>query len=192
MALGQDLSRRSLLASLPALSVLAGCADDEDAAESDDGDVADSAVDDGAETGSTTDNAGEETTRGIDDERGAASGSGDVADEALDLREANVVDVAFEEQGGTYTFDVTLRHDDDGEDGYANWWQIERLDGTRLGRRELLHAHSQRNPGRGDLCRRSGPRSDTRVRRASNVDRSRFGSESGGRAGITEPIVRYR
>ena len=30
-----------------------------------------------------------------------------------------------------------------GESGYANWWQVERLDGTRLGRRELLHAHSQ-------------------------------------------------
>ena len=64
------------------------------------------------------------------------------ADE-LDLREANVVDVAFEATDGGYAFDVTLHHDDDGEEGYANWWQIERLDGTRLGRRELLHAHSE-------------------------------------------------
>ena len=61
----------------------------------------------------------------------------------LDLREANVVDVAFEADDGAYTFDVALHHDDDGEDGYANWWQVERLDGTRLGRRELLHAHSR-------------------------------------------------
>jgi hypothetical protein len=61
----------------------------------------------------------------------------------LDLREANVVDVAVESADGRYTFDVTLHHDDDGEDGYANWWQVERLDGTRLGRRDLLHAHSQ-------------------------------------------------
>ena len=38
---------------------------------------------------------------------------------------------------------MALHHDDDGEEGYANWWQIERLDGTRLGRRELLHAHSE-------------------------------------------------
>lgn len=37
---------------------------------------------------------------------------------------------------------MTLHHDDEGEDGYANWWQVERLDGTRLGRRELLHPHS--------------------------------------------------
>ncbi|WP_416841128.1 hypothetical protein [Haloferax sp. DFSO52] len=31
--------------------------------------------------------------------------------------------------------------DDDGEDGYANWWVVESLDGTELGKRELLHAH---------------------------------------------------
>ena len=61
----------------------------------------------------------------------------------LDLREANVVNVAFEATDGGYAFDVTLHHDDDGEEEYANWWQVERLDGTRLGRRELLHAHSE-------------------------------------------------
>ena len=65
------------------------------------------------------------------------------ADDDLDLREANVVDVGCEATDGGYAFDVTLHHDDDGEEGYANWWQIERLDGTRLGRRELLHAHSE-------------------------------------------------
>jgi len=63
--------------------------------------------------------------------------------EELDLREANVVDVAVEATGGSYEFDVTLHHDDDGEAGYANWWQVERLDGTQLGRRPLLHAHSR-------------------------------------------------
>ncbi|PSQ08223.1 hypothetical protein BRC93_15330 [Halobacteriales archaeon QS_5_70_15] len=63
---------------------------------------------------------------------------------ALDLREANVTDVAVSGSGGQVEFDVTLYHDDDGEDGYANWWQVERLDGTRLGRRDLLHAHGTR------------------------------------------------
>jgi len=60
----------------------------------------------------------------------------------LDLREANVVDVAVSEAGDGYRFDVTLYHDDDGEDGYADWWQVETIDGERLGRRKLLHAHS--------------------------------------------------
>ena len=60
----------------------------------------------------------------------------------LDLQEANVVSVEATAQQGSYEFTVGLRHDDDGEDGYADWWQIERPDGTRLGRRELTHAHS--------------------------------------------------
>ncbi|MFC7077945.1 hypothetical protein [Haloarcula halophila] len=61
----------------------------------------------------------------------------------LDLREANVVGVTVEStDDGQYRFDVTLYHDDDGEDGYADWWQVETLDGDKLGRRELLHAHS--------------------------------------------------
>jgi hypothetical protein len=68
----------------------------------------------------------------------------------LDRREANVVDVEFERDGTDYTFDVTLHHDDDGEEGYANWWQVERLDGDRLGRRDLLHAHSQQPFTRSD------------------------------------------
>jgi hypothetical protein len=78
-----------------------------------------------------------ETTR-----KSTATTTADGPGSDLDLREANVVDVAFEPTGeGVYRFDVTLFHDDEGEDGYADWWQVERLDGTRLGRRELLHAH---------------------------------------------------
>lgn len=61
---------------------------------------------------------------------------------ALDLREANVVGVEFERDDDGVRFSVTLHHDDGGEDGYANWWQVETLDGTRLGRRDLAHPHS--------------------------------------------------
>jgi hypothetical protein len=68
--------------------------------------------------------------------------SGASGDGELDLREANVTDVSIETSGtGAYRFDVTLIHDDDGESGYANWWQVEDLSGEQLGRRELLHAH---------------------------------------------------
>jgi hypothetical protein len=68
----------------------------------------------------------------------------------LDLREANVTRVELSRSGDEVTFDVTLFHDDDGEDGYANWWQVERLDGTRIGRRELLHAHGTKPFTRSD------------------------------------------
>ncbi len=67
----------------------------------------------------------------------------------LDLREANVVGVELSDDQASgdstdYRFSVTLYHDDDGEDGYANWWQVERRGGERLGRRKLLHAHGTR------------------------------------------------
>jgi hypothetical protein len=59
----------------------------------------------------------------------------------LDLREANVVGVETMPTDDGYRFAVTLHHDDEGEPGYANWWQVERRDGTRLGRRDLRHPH---------------------------------------------------
>ena len=62
----------------------------------------------------------------------------------LDLREANVVGVEFDDLGdGRYRFNVTLLHDDDGEaPTYADWWQVDTQDGQELGRRVLTHAHS--------------------------------------------------
>lgn len=70
----------------------------------------------------------------------------------LDLREANVTAVEFDALGdGRYRFNVTLIHDDDGEPGYANWWQVETTDGRRLGRRELLHAHGTREFTRSEI-----------------------------------------
>ncbi|WP_265109899.1 hypothetical protein [Halosolutus halophilus] len=123
---GPGLARRRLLgsaASALAIVTLAGCSDRNDS-DSVGGDGTDSTDDSGSNDGTESD------------------GPEQRADD-LDLREANVVDVAVDGEDGSYGFDVTLHHDDDGEDGYANWWQVERLDGTRLGRRELLHAHSE-------------------------------------------------
>ncbi|MFC6942804.1 hypothetical protein ACFQE8_23070 [Salinirubellus sp. GCM10025818] len=136
------LSRRRLLSrwSVIPLAALAGCADSgQESRPGEDGqDTTDEATTGTRDTSDTSTSDGLGTDSTSDAETTDSAGTDD-----LDLREANVVDVSFEEQNGTYTFDVTLHHDDDGEEGYANWWQVERLDGTRLGRRELLHAHSQ-------------------------------------------------
>jgi hypothetical protein len=118
------------------LAAAAGCSDRENTTPTPDADDeettdADADATEGEEPDNTEstddDTAGDDTTDGGE----------------LDLREANVVDVAVTAETNAYAFDVTLHHDDDGEDGYANWWQVERLDGTQLGRRELTHAHSR-------------------------------------------------
>jgi len=87
--------------------------------------------------GTTTTADGESPTTAAT--KTSATAAGD-----LDLREANVVGVVAERRDGAYRFDVTLYHDDDGEDGYANWWQVESRGGEQLGRRDLLHAHGTR------------------------------------------------
>jgi hypothetical protein len=44
--------------------------------------------------------------------------------------------------GSDYHFDVTLVHDDQGEaPQFADWWQVEDLEGNLLGRRILTHGH---------------------------------------------------
>jgi hypothetical protein len=111
-------TRRALLATVGA-GAIAGCTGDGSGGSSD---------------GTVT----EDGDAGSDD----GTGTGD-----LDLAEANVTGVETERQedtasGTTWRFSVTLYHDDDGEGGYANWWQVETLDGEKLGRRKLLHAHS--------------------------------------------------
>nr|WP_246286563.1 hypothetical protein [Natronomonas gomsonensis] len=88
------------------------------------------------------DNGDERNDSGVTDE---ATDTNTATDESgLDLREANVIGVEAERVDGGYRFSVTLYHDDDGEEGYANWWQLETLDGDRLGRRDLAHSHGTR------------------------------------------------
>ncbi len=61
--------------------------------------------------------------------------------------EADVVGVEFQQTAdGTYRFDVTVRHADDGWDHYADRWQVLAPDGTVLGERVLLHPHDTEQP----------------------------------------------
>ena len=121
--------------------------DDSDSGDDEPGDETSTPSDDTENTGDE-DADGTESDNGDDDSDGGKTTNADSDEastdpESLDLQEANVVEVTFEDSDGRVRFDVALHHDDDGEDGYANWWQVERLDGTQLGRRDLLHPHSQ-------------------------------------------------
>ena len=103
--------------------------DDSDSGDDEPGDETSTPSDD-------TENTGDEDADGTEsdddsDDGETTNGDSDEAStdpESLDLQEANVVEVAFEDSDGSVRFDVALHHDDDGEDGYANWWQVERLD----------------------------------------------------------------
>ncbi len=70
------------------------------------------------------------------------------AEQKENLDYAQVTSVRAVEQGsGLWRFDVTLRHNDEGWDHYADAWQVVRpSDGEVLGERVLAHPHVNEQP----------------------------------------------
>ena len=61
--------------------------------------------------------------------------------------EADVVEAeATQEGAGTWRFDVTVAHADEGWDHYADKWEVLAPDGSLLGTRVLLHPHVGEQP----------------------------------------------
>ena len=61
--------------------------------------------------------------------------------------EADVVAVeAVAEAAGTWRFDVTVAHADEGWEHYADRWEVVAPDGTVLGARVLAHPHVDEQP----------------------------------------------
>ena len=60
--------------------------------------------------------------------------------------EADVVGVKAHGGGGSYGFDVTVKHGDTGWKHYANKWDVVAPDGTVLGTRVLFHPHEAEQP----------------------------------------------
>jgi len=127
--------RRSALAGVTGLLFgLAGCGGAGDGSSGTDGESGGDGTDAGDGDGDTGEN-------GSDPQDGSTtSGSG----RDLDPREANVTGVDLSERADGCRVATTLIHDDESEDGYADWWQVETLDGERIGRRDLAHPHGTR------------------------------------------------
>ena len=61
--------------------------------------------------------------------------------------EADVVGAEASRAGnGTFRFNVTVRHGDEGWDHYADRWDVVAPDGTVLATRVLLHPHDTEQP----------------------------------------------
>ena len=78
--------------------------------------------------------------------------------------EVDVVDArATRQSAGTYSFDVTLRHADEGWDHYADAWDVLAPDGTVLATRVLYHPHVDEQPFTRSLSGVKIPAGITRV-----------------------------
>lgn len=60
--------------------------------------------------------------------------------------QAKVEGATARQTGGTWTFEVTIRHPDTGWDHYADGWAVLAPDGTQLGYRTLHHPHENEQP----------------------------------------------
>jgi hypothetical protein len=78
------------------------------------------------------------------EEQGAVPEATHPVQPEIDLREANVMNVEVVALAGrNFRFNVTLLHDDEGEaPNFADFWQVEDVNGRVLGKRILLHSHS--------------------------------------------------
>ncbi|MEM7240557.1 MAG: hypothetical protein AAF429_00070 [Pseudomonadota bacterium] len=57
-----------------------------------------------------------------------------------------VLKATAEQQGETWRFSVTLTHEDEGWDHYADGWGVYDADGNELGYRVLAHPHVNEMP----------------------------------------------
>ena len=61
--------------------------------------------------------------------------------------EADVIDVkVVKVDADVYRFSVTVRHEDEGWDHYADRWDILDMEGNNLGSRVLMHPHEDEQP----------------------------------------------
>ena len=65
---------------------------------------------------------------------------------AARANDVEIVEATARSSGDTWSFSVTLRHEDTGWDHYADLWQVFTPDGTLLGERVLLHPHVNEQP----------------------------------------------
>ena len=87
--------------------------------------------------------------------------------------EADVVAVeVVRETGGTYRFDVTVAHADEGWNHYADAWEVLAPDGSLLATRVLAHPHVEEQPFRRSLSGVAIPSGivEVRVRAHDSVD----------------------
>lgn len=79
--------------------------------------------------------------------------------------QADVVDVKVSQaEDKTWHFDVTLKHDDEGWDHYANQWVVTDLDNKILATRTLYHPHVHEQPFTRNLQGVKIPNETTRIK----------------------------
>ena len=98
------------------------------------------------DNGSAAGAAGSDEQAVAGDEKEAHMSSADEPETNLDWAQVRYV-AARETEDGVWTFEVTVEHNDQGWDHYANLWQVVHPETNEVyGERELAHPHDNEQP----------------------------------------------
>jgi len=96
---------------------------------------------------------------------------------SLEFAQVTRVD-ATQQAGGSWCFDVSVRHNDQGWDHYANGWEVIDLAGNQLGVRGLSHPHVNEQPFTRSQCNIIIPTTISKVIVRAKCNKHDFGGKS--------------
>jgi len=96
---------------------------------------------------------------------------------SLDFAQVTQVE-ATQKSNGTWCFDTSIRHNDQGWDHYADKWEVLDLSGNQLGYRTLGHPHDNEQPFTRSRCQINIPSTITQVVVRAKCNKHGFGGKA--------------
>lgn len=95
------------------------------------------------------------------------------------LEYAQVTNVKISKQdNNNYCFNVTVRHNDEGWNHYADGWEVLDMKGNLLGTRILAHPHEHEQPFTRSKCGINIPKNITKVVVRAKCNKHGFGGKA--------------
>ncbi|MGX9417415.1 hypothetical protein ACWU4D_08695 [Vibrio sp. WJH972] len=96
---------------------------------------------------------------------------------SLDFAQVTHVD-ALQTDDGSWCFNTSVRHNDQGWDHYADGWEVIDLDGNQLGYRLLAHPHDNEQPFTRRQCGIHIPEAVTHVAVRAKCNQHGYGGKA--------------
>lgn len=96
---------------------------------------------------------------------------------SLDFAQVTNV-VAIQRKTGTWCFDTSVRHHDQGWEHYADRWEVLDLEGNVLGYRTLGHPHDNEQPFTRSRCKIDIPANMSKVIVRAKCNKHGFGGKA--------------
>lgn len=96
--------------------------------------------------------------------------------ESLDYAQVTKV-IASKQNGNMWCFSVSVKHNDEGWDHYANAWEVLDLKGNLLASRILSHPHEKEQPFTRSLCSVKIPSGISKVIIRARCNKHGFGGK---------------